>query len=199
MQLKYFDMVYLHWPFVDINDTGEYNHKPLEEFWAELELCVTKGYVRHLAVSNFNGQLLTELLAVCKIKPVALQIEVHPYLPNTALVELAQKNGLIVIAHTPLVRGDNLGKDDVNILKDEVIMDLTSKHGRTPAQIVLKYALQRNIGVIPRTSNPARIQENFEAWSIEFSEDDLKKLRNLARGYRVIDGKSMFRNVPVFD
>jgi diketogulonate reductase-like aldo/keto reductase len=111
MQLKYFDMVYLHWPFVDVNDTGEYNHKSLEEFWAELELCVTKGYVRHLAVSNFNGQLLTELLAVCKIKPVALQIEVHPYFPNTALVELAQKNGLIVIAHTPLVRGDNLDRD----------------------------------------------------------------------------------------
>lgn len=102
-----------------------------------------------------------ELLAVCKIRPVAIQIEVHPYFPNTALVELAQKNGLIVIAHTPLVRGDNLGRDEVNILKDEVVMDLASKHGRTPAQIVLKYALQRNIGVIPRTSNPARIQENF--------------------------------------
>jgi diketogulonate reductase-like aldo/keto reductase len=76
-----------------------------------MELCVTKGYVRHLAVSNFNGQLLTELLTFCKIKPLALQIEVHPYLPNTALVELAQKNGVIVIAHTPLVRGDNLNRD----------------------------------------------------------------------------------------
>jgi len=76
-----------------------------------MELCVTKGYVRHLAVSNFNGQLLTELLTFCKVKPLALQIEVHPYLPNAALVELAQKNGVIVIAHTPLVRGDNLNRD----------------------------------------------------------------------------------------
>jgi diketogulonate reductase-like aldo/keto reductase len=76
-----------------------------------MELCVTKGYVRHLSVSNFNGQLLTELLTFCKVKPLALQIEVHPYLPNTALVELAQKNGVIVIAHTPLVRGDNLNRD----------------------------------------------------------------------------------------
>lgn len=111
MQLKYFDMVYLHWPYVDMTEDGQFHHKSLEEFWAEMELCVAKGYVRHLAVSNFNGQLLTELLAVCKIKPVALQIEVHPYLPNTALVELAQKNGLIVIAHTPLVRGDGLNRD----------------------------------------------------------------------------------------
>lgn len=161
MQLKYFDMLYLHWPYVDSSDTGEFNHKPLEEFWAEMELCVTKGYVRHLAVSNINGQLLMELLSLCKIKPVALQVEVHPYFPNTALVELAQKNGIIVIAHTPLIRGDNLNRDEVNILKDEVILDLASKHGRTPAQIVLKSTLQRGVGVIPKTSNPARIQENL--------------------------------------
>jgi aldehyde reductase len=111
MQLKYLDMVYLHWPYIDMTDNGDYHHNSLEEFWAEMELLVTKGYVRHLAVSNFNGQLLTELLTFCKIKPVALQIEVHPYLPNTALVELAQKNGIHVIAHTPLVRGDNLNRD----------------------------------------------------------------------------------------
>jgi diketogulonate reductase-like aldo/keto reductase len=164
-----------------------------------MELCVTKGYVKHLAVSNFNGQLLMELLTVCKIKPVALQIEVHPYLPNTALVELAQKNGIIVIAHTPLMRADNLNREETNsIFKDEIILDLASKHGRTPAQIVLKSSLQRGIGVIPKTSNPARLQENFEAWSIDFSEDDLKKLRTLSKGYRVCEG-TMFKNLPIFD
>lgn len=86
MQLSYIDMLYLHFPYADSADSGEFTHKPLEDVWAEMELCVAKGYVRHLAVSNFNGQLLMELLAVCKIKPVALQIEVHPYYPNTALV-----------------------------------------------------------------------------------------------------------------
>jgi diketogulonate reductase-like aldo/keto reductase len=76
---------------------------------------------------------------------------------------------------------------------------LAAKHGKTPAQIVLKYLLQRGIGVIPKTSNPARLQENYEAWSIEFSEDDLKKLRTLSRGFRVVDGKTIFKNLPVFD
>ena len=126
-----------------------------------MELCVTKGYVKHLGVANFNGQVLMELLTICKIKPVALQIEVHPYLPNNALVEVAQKNGILVIAHTPLVRGDNLGlsqNDDINMLKDEVILEIAAKHGRTPAQIVLKSTLQRGIGVIPRTTNPGRLQ-----------------------------------------
>lgn len=124
-----------------------------------MEQCVAKGYVKHLGVCNFNGQLLMELLTTCKIKPAVLQIEVHPYLPNNSLVELAQKNGIVVIAHTPLVRGDNLNKgDEVNILKDEIILEIASKHGRTPAQIVLKSNLQRGVGVIPKTGNVGRLQ-----------------------------------------
>ena len=80
---------------------------------------MTKGYVKHLGLSNFNGQLISDLLTFCKIKPAVLQIEVHPYLPNNAVVELAQKNGIVVLAHTPLVRGDSLNKDnEVNILKE---------------------------------------------------------------------------------
>lgn len=126
-----------------------------------MESCVAKGYVRHLGISNFNGQLIMDLLTYCKIKPIALQIEVHPYLPNTGLVELAQKNGITVIAHTPLVRGDSLAIDrgeDLNILKEEPICDVAAKHGRTAAQVVLKTSLQRGIGIIPRTSNPSRLQ-----------------------------------------
>lgn len=161
MQLKYIDLLYLHWPLVDMSETGEFNHKSLEDIWSEMELCVTKGYVKHLGVANFNGQLLMELLTVCKVKPVALQIEVHPYLPNNAIVEVAQKNGIVVIAHTPLVRGDSLSlsrDDEVNILKDEIILEIAGKYGKTPAQIVLKSNLQRGVGVIPRTSNPNRLQ-----------------------------------------
>lgn len=75
------------------------------------------------------------------------------------MVELAQKNGIVVLAHTPLVRGDSLNKDnEVNILKEELIGEIAAKHGRTPAQIIIKSTLQRGIGVIPKTSNPARLQ-----------------------------------------
>jgi diketogulonate reductase-like aldo/keto reductase len=124
-----------------------------------MELCVTKGYTKHLGVSNFNGQLLIELLTIAKIKPVVLQIEVHPYLQNISLVETAQKNNIIVLAHTPLVRGENLNKNnDLNILKEDVIVELANKHAKTPAQIVLKTNLYRNVGVIPKTSNLVRLQ-----------------------------------------
>ena len=84
----------------------EWTHKPLEEVWAEMEMCVKKGYTKHLGISNFNGQLINDLLCYAKIKPVVLQIETNPYLPQQSLVETAQKNGIHVIAHTPLARGD---------------------------------------------------------------------------------------------
>jgi len=73
-------------------------------------------------------------------------------------VDLCQKNGIAVMAYSPLVRGHNLGKDDIDILKEDVICEVAAKHGKTPAQVVLKTSLQRGIGVIPRTSNPARLQ-----------------------------------------
>ncbi len=104
------------------------------------------------------------------------------------------------MAHTPLVRGDSLNKDNqVNILKEQLIGEIATKHGRTPAQIIIKSTLQRGIGVIPKTSNPARLQQNFQSWNIELTQDDLKKIRTLSRGFRVCDGVSMFKTFSVFD
>lgn len=75
MQLEYVDLYYLHWPVVDMEPKGEgFLHRGLGEVWARMEECVRKGYTRYLGVSNFNGQALNELLAICKIKPITLQI-----------------------------------------------------------------------------------------------------------------------------
>jgi len=74
MQLSHIDLLYLHWPHIDSSEGDQFPYKPLEEFLAEMELSVTKGYVKNLGVSNFNGQLLSELLTFCKIRPIALQI-----------------------------------------------------------------------------------------------------------------------------
>ena len=80
-----------------------------------------------------------------------------------------------------------------------MITQIAAKYGRTPAQILIKSSLQRGIGVIPKTSNPVRLQQNFESWNVELTEEDLKKIRNLSRGYRVCDGQSLFKTFSVFD
>jgi diketogulonate reductase-like aldo/keto reductase len=84
-------------------------------------------------------------------------------------------------------------------LKEDAIVDVANKHGKTPAQVVLKTSLQRGIGVIPRTTNPVRLIENFESWNFELGEDDWKKIRPLSRGYRVCTGDFHFKTYSVFD
>ena len=100
-----------------------------------------------------------------------------------------------------MARGDSNTKGEgCNILKEEIITDIAAKHGRTPGQVVIKFSLQRGIGLIPKTSNPARIQENWEAWTLELTEDDMKKIRTLgAKGVRICDGASLYKYIPPFD
>lgn len=112
---------------------------------------------------------------------------------------MAQKNGVNVIAFTPLLLGDNLNRDDVNLLKDDLINDIANKHGKTPAQIVLKSTLNRGIGVIPRTTNQNRLQENYESYLVDLTEDDQKKIKGLNRNFRVCDTSSTIKQFTTFD
>ena len=80
-------------------------------------MCIKKGYAKNLGISNFNGQAITDLLSFCKIKPIVHQIETHPYLLQQNLVDVTQKNGIHVLAHTPLGRGDGYA-GDLNVTKD---------------------------------------------------------------------------------
>ena len=78
-------------------------------------------------------------------------------------------------------------------------MELSNKHGKTPAQIILKTLQHRGIGVIPKTSNPARLQENWESWTVELTEDDMKKVRNIQKRLRICSGKGMYSHLKMFD
>lgn len=112
-------------------------------------------------------------------------------------MELAQKNKIIVIAHTPLARGDSKGDD--SLLKDETVLDIAAKHGRTPAQVVLKSTIARGIGVIPKTGNIPRMQENWLSWTLELQDDDIKKIKTLNKNNRVCDGTSFATQFAMFD
>lgn len=102
------------------------------------------------------------------------------------------------MAHTPLGRGDGYA-GELNLLKDEVINEISAKHGKTPAQVVIKYNLQRRVGVYPKTSSIARLQENWESWNFELTEDDMKKIRGITKKLRIADGVNIFKHYKVFD
>ena len=84
-------------------------------------------------------------------------------------------------------------------MKDELINDLAAKHGKTPAQIVLKYSLARGIGIIPKTSHVGRLVENYESWTVELTDDDMKKLKNIQKSVRICDGRGLFKAFSAFD
>lgn len=104
LNLKYVDLYYVHVPVSGLDGEGNWTHRRICDLWKDMEECVRKGYTRHLGISNFNGQSLLDLLSYCKIKPIVNQIEFHPYLQQSGLVDICQKNGVAVVAFMPLGR-----------------------------------------------------------------------------------------------
>jgi len=201
--LDYVDLYLIHWP-TGKPDSGLMQQPPLHKTWAALESCVKKGLVKSIGVSNFNVQLLLDLLSYAEIKPVVNQIEVHPYLVQEDLVNFCQKYGIQVVAYSPFARGENEfsdGRVHKNLLTEPTILELAKKYGKTAGQIVLNWNLSRNLIPIPKTATASRLAENLNVDDFVISQDDLKTISALECGYRFCDPKywgGPFANTPAF-
>jgi diketogulonate reductase-like aldo/keto reductase len=133
-----------------------------------MEELVAAGKTRSIGVSNFNISQLQDVLDHCKIKPVCNQFEIHPIFPNTELVNFCQQNGVIPVAYAPLGANDRswAQKNDPVLLEQPVVLELAKKHNKTPAQVVLKWNIQRGNIVIPKSVTPKRIEENAQVLMI---------------------------------
>lgn len=145
-----------------------------------MEKLVGKGMAKSIGISNFNGQLLMDLLRYAKIVPATLQIEHHPYLTQEGLVKFAQEKGIVVTAYSSFGPQSFLeldmqrAKDTPLLMDNETIKKIADKHGKSPAQILLRWATQRDIAVIPKSNNPGRLAQNLDVtgWNLEKSEVD---------------------------
>jgi len=135
--LDYVDLYLIHWSLGKPDSaTGLMQQPPLHKTWAALESCVKKGLVKSIGVSNFNVQLLLDLLSYAEIKPVVNQVEVHPYLGQDDLVNFCQKYGIQVVAYSPFARGEvefsNAGgRVHKSLLTEPTILELAKKYGKT--------------------------------------------------------------------
>jgi len=136
-----------------------------------------KGQARHIGVANFNTALLERAVALCPEPLAALQAEYHPYLDQTKLLGAVRRHDLTFIAYCPLGRG--------RLFSDPVLADVAKARGRTVAQIALRWLVQQNVAVIPRSSNPQRIAENANIFDFELSDDEMKRIAALKR----LDGR----------
>jgi 2,5-diketo-D-gluconate reductase A len=167
--LDYLDLYLIHWP---APSAGRY-----VDTWRALEKVLADGRVRAIGVSNFQPAHLRRLFEETGTVPAVNQIELHPYLQQAELRALHAERGIATEAWSPLAKGGEL-------LADPVVTELAERHGRTPAQVVLRWHLQLGNVVIPKSVTPARIRENLDVFGFELGAQDLAALGTLERGHR---------------
>jgi 2,5-diketo-D-gluconate reductase A len=162
------DLFLIHWPLPTLYD-GDFvsTWKTLEEFKAD-------GRARSIGVSNFQVAHLERLAAECDVVPAVNQIELHPYLLNDEVHEYGQDHGIATEAWSPIARG--------TVLDDPVVTEISERVGRTPAQVVLRWHIERGNVVFPKSTTPARIRENFGLFDFGLAPGDAEAIDALDRG-----------------
>ncbi|CAG7653196.1 aldo/keto reductase [Actinacidiphila bryophytorum] len=168
--LDYVDLYLIHWP--------QPRRDAYTETWRALERIAADGRARAVGVSNFQPGHLRRLVDGSELVPAVNQIEVHPQLAQAELRALHAELGIATEAWSPLGQGKGL-------LDNPVIAKVAARHGRTPAQVVLRWHLQLGNVVIPKSVTPSRIRENIDVFGFELTTDDLADLAALDDGTRL--------------
>ncbi|KAG5888071.1 hypothetical protein JTB14_010045 [Gonioctena quinquepunctata] len=186
--IEYLDLYLIHWPFAwkeggDLfpkaaDGTMAYSDVDYVDTWKAMEEVQKKGLTKSIGVSNFNKKQVERILQSCTIKPVTNQVEVHPYLNQKKLIEYLKSKDIIVTAYSPLGSPDRpwAKPGDPQLLDDPKIKKIAEKYKKTPAQVVLKYQVQRGCITIPKSVTKSRIQQNFEIWDFTLSPEDMAHL-----------------------
>ncbi len=167
LNMDYVDLYLIHWPV-----KGCYL-----DAWKEVEEIYQSGRAKAIGVSNFTIGQLEEVLADCEVKPTVNQIEFHPYLVQPELLEFCKENDIQPEAWSPLMQGQ--------IIDVPSIKDLAEKHGRSAAQIVLRWNLQKGVVTIPKSSKAHRIEENSQLFDFQLSAEEVSLIDSLDKGQRV--------------
>ena len=166
LDMDYVDLYLTHWPV-----EGKYT-----ETYRAIERLYDERLIRVPGVSNHHQRHLEEVLKVAQTPPMVNQIEAHPYLSQEPLRAFCQEHNMAVTAWSPLGRGA--------VLKDETIVKMGGKYGKTPAQIVLRWHIQNDILVIPKSVTPSRIEENADIFHFELAKEDMQLLNGLNQNQR---------------
>ena len=178
LQTDYVDLYLIHWPV-----PGCY-----QETWKAMEKIYASGRAKSVGVSNFEPRHLEELAKISDLVPAVNQIEFHPYYYQKATLEYCQAHGIQVQAYAPLARGA--------YLENDVMCVLATKYGKTPAQIGLRWSIQKGVAVIPKSTRAERIQANGDIFNFEIEPEDMEIIDSLNQNYRSANIPEDLRNIP---
>ncbi|XP_050667559.1 aldo-keto reductase AKR2E4-like isoform X2 [Leptidea sinapis] len=200
LQLDYLDLYLVHWP-VAATINGEDEEIDYIDTWRGMEEAVRQGLTKSIGVSNFNEEQLARLLQYAKVKPVVNQIEISPTLTQHKLVDYCKSVSVVPVAYTPLgllsdARPEFIGKDTIK--NDPRLDALANKYKKTKAQIALKYLVQRNIVVIPKSFTKSRIEENLNLFDFQLNEQEMALVDSFNIDHRCVPATSFakYKNYP---
>uniref|UniRef100_A0A3B3CKB7 alcohol dehydrogenase (NADP(+)) n=1 Tax=Oryzias melastigma TaxID=30732 RepID=A0A3B3CKB7_ORYME len=200
LQLDYLDLYLIHFP-VGLKKVGE-ELFPMKDgkvltsdidyvdVWRGLEALQASGKVRSIGVSNFSILQLQRLMALCRVPPAVNQVELHPYLVQADMMEFCRSRNIALTAFSPFgsparpPEEFECGTDPHQLLEDPVIARVAERHRRSAAQVLLRYHVQQGVGVIPKSDKPHHIIQNTKIFDFNLSEDDMRTLKSLDRGWR---------------
>lgn len=170
----YIDLYLIHWPM----------RRTRLDTWNALEKLYEGGQVKAIGVANYLEPFLEELLPKAAVVPMVNQVEFSPWLYLEDLLKYCRDRKIVLQAYSPLVRGERL--------KEAVLDSIAKKYGKTPAQIILRWAVQQGISTIPKSSNRQRLEENFSIFDFEISAVDMAVINGFNENLRVVDDPMAF-------
>jgi 2,5-diketo-D-gluconate reductase B len=163
LRLSEIDLLLLHWPNPQV---------PLSETLGALARVKQLGMVRHIGVSNFTVALIDEAVAACPEPLACDQVEYHPYLDQTKVREACARHGMALVAYSPVAKG--------HIKDDATLTRIGRAHGKTAAQVCLRWLVQQNVAAIPRTSRIERLSENIDIFDFALSDAEMEEISGMA-------------------
>jgi len=202
LQTNYVDLYLIHQPVPCIQVEGKTTFRrgvSIQQIWRKLEESVDNGKIKSIGVSNFPTALLNDLLNYARIKPVVNQIERTPYLTQKKHIDFCKSEGVEITAYGALGAPGGPGKG-VNtvppLLSNPIVLEIAAKKHKTPAQVLIRYHIDTKIIVIPKSTNPARLEENNNIWDFSLSEEEVAALENLNQNFRYFE--QAWHGIPTF-
>lgn len=203
LQLDYLDLYLIHWPVAfrpDLNtfptsdeDYLSLDEVPIIETWHAMIEAKNKGLAKHLGVSNFSSKKLKDLIKKTDYVPEVNQVELHPFLQQNKLLAFCKENNIVLTAYSPLGSGDRSAQmkadNEPSLLENNTVVEVAKEHEATSAQVLIAWSISRGYTVIPKSTNPSRIEQNIASYNLVLTSENQEKLASLDKHFRYVTGK----------
>ncbi|GAB0137678.1 NAD(P)H-dependent D-xylose reductase (XR) [Epichloe bromicola] len=222
-QVDYFDLFLIHFPvaleyvdpsvryppgwFYDGKSEVRWSKTTNQQTWEAMEILVDGGLTKSIGISNYQAQGIYDLLKYARIRPATLQIELHPYLQQRNLVSLAKEEGIAITAYSSfgptgfIELGMDRAKNVAPLMEHDAITSMATKHNKTPAQVLLRWASQQGLAVIPKTSRPSVMTQNLDSTDFILDQQDMDRIAEMDLNLRFNQPTNYFQTskLSIFD